>query len=351
MASSRHKGTNEIIATYGDATRNYTVLATWEADTDYDLVGSSISFILECYNDATYFNDYVTMNGATTNSSYFRIIRPASEQGHIGTPNIGVRFFCTTDINVLLINETYSQIQDIIAQLFIASTNNRTCFGSSAVGGGAFIGDIAFYSQNTGTGLAHGFGLGNVNNVKFINCLACNNEGSGFATAAVAGGNNFYYNCSSVNNSGRGFANDFTAYTQYYRNSLAKGNAVDFLNSSTGFMNVSYCASSDATANDWGGLANRINQIFGFINESVYNFHLTLADTGAKNYGTDLSADSVYAFNDDINNGTMGAGKAGETRPWGSAWDIGFDEYTGMPDRWHPSIEQPYIQKNEIVGY
>jgi len=42
-----------------------------------------------------------------------------------------------------------------------------------------------------------------------------------------------------------------------------------------------------------------------------------------------LSSDGSFAFDDDINDGTMGAGKAGETRT--GTWDIGFDEYLFAP--------------------
>ncbi|MCK5081829.1 MAG: hypothetical protein KAR31_02880, partial [Candidatus Omnitrophica bacterium] len=49
------------------------------------------------------------------------------------------------------------------------------------------------------------------------------------------------------------------------------------------------------------------------------DFHLASNDTGAKNLGTDLSADSNLAFSDDID---------GQVRPGGASWDIGGDEYS-----------------------
>lgn len=318
MASSRRTGTNESVNTYGDATRNYTVLATWEADTDINLVTGTISYVLECYDDAASFNDYVTIAGATTSSSYFRIIRPAAGQGHDGTPNNGVYFNSTSAQHIFLINEANSQVQDIIATLSVNSATSFVCFGSSATGGGVFVGCIAFDSTNIGTGVARGFGIGNVANVKFINCFAHNNSSHGFLTSAgVAGGNTFYYNCISTNNGGNGFLFQSTANTYSLKNCLSIGNLLTaFVNSSTGTMDVDYCASDDLSADDWGGTGNITSASVTFANSAGNDFHLASTDTDVIDDGTDLSADATYPFDDDID----------KTTRTGS-WDIGFDEY------------------------
>ncbi|MBN2314466.1 MAG: right-handed parallel beta-helix repeat-containing protein, partial [Sedimentisphaerales bacterium] len=71
---------------------------------------------------------------------------------------------------------------------------------------------------------------------------------------------------------------------------------------------VTYCASSDATADDLpGGSGNRTNQTFTYASAS---YHLDDADTGALGVGTDLSG----TFTVDIDN---------ETR---SLWSIGADD-------------------------
>ena len=111
MASARKTATNEHISTYGNATRNYTSMVTWEADTDIDLVTATQSEVLECYDDADSFDDYCPLLGATTNSSYFRIVRPASGQGHDGTPNNGFNIANTANVVCFSLYENNSQVQ------------------------------------------------------------------------------------------------------------------------------------------------------------------------------------------------------------------------------------------------
>jgi hypothetical protein len=84
---------------------------------------------------------------------------------------------------------------------------------------------------------------------------------------------------------------------------------------------VTYSASNDATADDWGGSGNRINQTFTFVDSANNNYHLAATDAGAREYGTNLSADATIPFAVDIDN---------DPRAIGSAWDIGADEARGL---------------------
>ncbi len=313
-ASSRKTGTNESVSTYGGATRNYTALTTWEAATDIDLVTGTISYVLEVYDDAASFNDNVALAGATTNASYFRIVRPASGQGHDGTPNNGVWFNSTTDAFLFSIGESFSSVQDIIGTLTINSTTNRNTF-NSIVDNAHFVGDIAWDGSNIGTGAARGFSASTaVDGTTFINCLATGNDGLGFGVVAITGDTSYFYNCVSTDSIlvGAVVGTGTTVWTNCASNT--------FTDSNTGanVITATYNASSDATADDWGGAGNRISQTFSFVNTAIDDYHLASTDAGARNFGTDLSA----TFNDDIDF---------ETRPGESVWDIGFDEYIAAP--------------------
>lgn len=74
------------------------------------------------------------------------------------------------------------------------------------------------------------------------------------------------------------------------------------------------------TVTGGGNTHDRLSQTFTFVDESGDNFHLAANDSGARDYGVDLSG----TFTDDID---------GQTRT--GTWDIGADEYiavsTGQP--------------------
>jgi hypothetical protein len=89
-----------------------------------------------------------------------------------------------------------------------------------------------------------------------------------------------------------------------------------------GFVGT-FSASSSNNAEDDGngvpGTSGYSNTTFTFVNAASDNFHLAGSDTGARSRGVDLSSDSTYPFNTDID---------GETRT--GTWDIGPDQYISL---------------------
>ena len=154
--------------TYGVA-RDFSSLSNWEVDNDRNLTTDLKSAVLECYDDASSFDDNALLYSVTSSSSYFRIIRAASGEGHNGTPDVGVTFDYTTDHEdgTFRCNEQYSSIQDLIIKLTISSSSDRytlhydenyaVCSYSTVVG--CFI-----KGTNSGSGTAHGMSFrGNTN--------------------------------------------------------------------------------------------------------------------------------------------------------------------------------------------
>ena len=311
MATSRRSATNENISTFGAGGfgRDYTDVNTWAAATEIDLVSAAQSEVLELYDDAASFNQKIVVEAATTNASYFRIVRPAgvkgeaSWQGHDGTPNNGV-FFSISGVggDAWRIDESFSSFQDLLIKAVLNDVNPRSVYDVRGADV-EIVGCIAFDSSNIGTStLIAGFEQSEDNFC--INCLALNCELDGFqidgATDAYA------YNCTAVNNGSDGFFNKGNGTC---KNCLADGNSPDFSGSPAGNNN----ASGDGTAT---GTGSRINQTFTFVATGSDNYHLASGDAGAKDFGADLSADGVFAFDDDID---------WETRT--GSWDIGFDEF------------------------
>lgn len=72
------------------------------------------------------------------------------------------------------------------------------------------------------------------------------------------------------------------------------------------------------TVDGGGNTHDRVSQTFAFVSTTSgsEDYHLSSTDTGALNFGVDLSADPNLAFNDDID---------GQIRS--GVWDIGADEY------------------------
>lgn len=316
MATSRRTGVNENISTFGDVGcgRDYTDLMVWEAATDYNLVSATTSEVLECYADASSYDEYIWFVGATTNSSYRRILRPASGQGHNGTPNTGVRIHNTTDIVSVYFNESYSQINDIVGKSTPNNSNERAVIMTAT---NAFyniiVGCIVYDSDNQGTGNMYGIylasgGIGDQDKYQYVaNCLVHNVTDRGVFVKGSC--YKYVYNCTATD-SGANF------------------------HSSIGFTDravaTNGCASGSGTE-DWVGswvktTCTEDGANPSYVDSANDDFHLASGDTVCRGNGTDLSGDSAFAFDDDIDF---------ETR---AAWDIGFDEFSGAEEAVQPSV-------------
>lgn len=301
MASSRKTGTNPNVRTYGTG-KTYTALATWEGDTDVDLVTGTVTEVLEVYGNS--YDDAVTLAGATTNSSYFRIIRPASGNFLGRAAGIANKHFTyTTDNNVLVIGESNSEVQDIVATLTIDANSTRYVFytlGTLTLAG--FVGCVAIDASNAYAGKdVGGFNLGvsgDGNTSYAKNCLSHNCDGHGFnLSSGLATAN--AYNCTATNNAGTGFLGYNTSKSFCY-GCGATGNGTDFEGGASGVAQTD-CSASAPT----------------FVNSGSDDFHLASGDTTWKDADTNSGSwHSSCGYDDDID---------GETRT--GTWDIGWDEY------------------------
>lgn len=307
MATARRTGTSESVSTYG-AGQTYTALATWESATDNDNVAGTVSPVLECL--AAEYDDTVLMAGATNNATYFRIIRPQPNNFHEGKRDTGVRFYSTADVDGIVVAENNSSIQDVVARVTNNSASGRITFIHATAGAGVtFIGCIATASSNAGAGANQGIQLGFGTTSIAVDCLSENNDSANcIVSGTIVIGT--FYNCTAY-----GTTSCFNA--QGATNTLDAVNCLGFRTSgavfvSTGTMTGDYNASNDATAVlALPGTNSRINQTFDFWDTRVGDYALTQEDTGARNFGTDLSADATFPFDDDLR------------RALWATWDIG----------------------------
>lgn len=313
MASARRTGTGENVSTYGNGTRDYSALATWEAATDNDLVTATTSEVLECYADSASFDDWIDMGGATTNASYFRIIRPATDQFHDGTPNSGVVFESADATNAALIRsgENYSSFQDftVIRTRDTASPTTYAIQLLTTVDFGDIVGCIVTNSNPSGTG--HGIGVGGTNCVLRL-CIAYNCEDTSFHIYDTIAATVTCQNCTSYGAGALGFSNH-AGSTITWQNCAADGSVIaDFSNLGTDSGSEAN-SSSDTTA---VGSAAVISQTFSYENTANNNYRWASDDTGALLRGLDLSG----TFDDDLLRNTIITPTVGPR-----IWSIGAD--------------------------
>ena len=308
-ASSRVLPTSYNESTYGDATRDYTSLATWEAATDTNLVTATAGEVLTCYDDSTTYDDRVTMAGATTSSAYFRVIRAVS--GSRGTPTVGVRFEKlnnTVNTTPFIISEDYSSTQDIAVKSTTV-TDGVVCNGIISSSNYTKILGCTVYDV-TGTNIrACGivFYGGATENV-VANCFIDNtyggdsNKTANIRFSVTAGTKTFYlYNNTITNCNYYGVEFNTVGGTTVCntKNCVVQGNGTNIGALGSGALTHSQ------TTNVTSG-----------VTFAADDYHLASTDTGAIDNGTDLSSDGTFAFDDDID---------GDTRT--GDWDVGCDEY------------------------
>ena len=311
--SSRPTGTNENISTYGDGTRDYTALSTWEAATDNDLTASEVTEVLEGYADSASFAEQVVIAGAVTSTTYFRILRAATDNEHGGEKNTGVLFIPSSTGNIANINESNFKMSDIA---FCGTWNTSTARYVTSLGGttsGIEITNVYLYDiANDGTGTASGWTMLTNTHSIWVNCAVNNPDNDGMLSSISTAGSLVMYNCTMRHVGQRAFRNgNSTGENPILKNCLSDNAGIDDF-FGTFASGTEFNASSDGTA---PGTDSRTSQTFTWT--SATSIFLASGDGGAKDFGKDLSADATYAFSDDIR---------ARNRPSGAEWDIGCDE-------------------------
>ncbi len=322
MASSRKPGTNEVISTYKETGGDYTDLGAWETAVDGNMVTGTKTEVLECYDRTPHarYDDTVLFNGSTTNSSYHLIIRAATGERHTGVSDTGVGFRQTTDAYTIDARDDFIKIYDLDLSQNINSTVNRASvyFRNN---GCTCVGCLYDDGVNSGSGqeIAYIHAAGAGVDTYWINCMARISDntwrGCFWNSAGDPVNGPVIYNCTieSLDQDAYYFGADYALI----KNSIGMvpNSTQDVFAFPAGVSSSSATCASNQPDESLPGTGHRYSQTFSFVNAAGGDYHLQSTDAGAKDFGTDLSADTVYDFDDDID---------GDVRT--GSWDIGFDE-------------------------
>ncbi len=297
--SARKMPLSYNVATFGGPGRDYTTLQAWEDATDNDLVAAGKGEVLLCYPDSAAYAQRVTISGAVTNASYFRVIRaaPGFERQVVLDYN-GV--LGSYDGTVLVTNENHVGLYDLSIRHHIstsASVNTKDIFiqGNTA-GACRVVGCRLGPSVNTGSDMASaGQVYGDGRLVVADSVVAAYPEGYG-----IIQNNGQLYVLSSVFYGVNQTALYSQAATSIAVNCVLQGNGANFYGAA------------------WLITTCKTDGTVSFVNAAAGDFHLSDTDASAKDHGTDLSSDAIFPFSDDMD---------GDLRPQGAAWDIGADEW------------------------
>lgn len=303
---------------------DYTSLSAWEAGEQADLVTLDEIRVAECY--AMSDTAQVTIDGWTTSTTqYIKVTTPTAERhtGKWDTTKYRLERSDVLNAGVLYIIEDNVRIEGV--QVYNTSTAGfaNTCAIQSP--GAVYLSHSIFRATDSGANGKNYCVNVRANSAYIWNCVAWgarSNDGLsvGFHDNLIAGAA-YVYNCTAYD-CNVGYSESDNGFDFVMKNCIAAGCTQAFQAGWTHAAASNYNATDLALTTTPGGSNNppgansRASQTFTFVDAVNGDFRLQSSDAGAKDFGTDLSADANLAFSDDID---------GQTRS--GSWDIGADEY------------------------
>lgn len=287
-----------VTSTIRSSGGDYSLLSTWEAAKQGDIVSADQIQVAECYDDwPSGLSDTLTIDGSTTDSTRYMKVTVAAGHRHDGTPGTG--FFAQNSGNIFRAADDYTLFEYLDAEI----TGNNACY---FVNGASNVRALNCIARGSGAeSSAYGFRTLTSASFTTIGCLAVDLIGTGFIAQ------NYQplsaYNCVAANTS-TGFSS-ITSKTLLAKNCFSYNNTTNysgtFDNASTN--NATSTGSDDAP----GGSSVYGVTSAAFVNAASNDFHLA---SGSVLIGAGVNLYSTFTTDID-----------GDTWPSSGAWDIGFD--------------------------
>lgn len=316
------------ISSFNKTGEDYTSLAAWEADTDNDLVTAAEGETLEIYaDDGVVSPPFFNPSGATTDSTYHREIRSATEDRHVGvwdTAKTILDFTAVTGDHAIALGENYFNVRylQIIPQ---NNTGKYAIYGSSGSGGDISHNLIDLNAQSRGIRMRNTTGRCYRNNVYDS---ASTYGGIYVAVAAT------HIKCNTIYGGTYGIRGDSSGLiiesnlclgqiTQSYFGSFDQTNSRYNLGGDTTAPGINELDSRTATANTSPGAGDWVI----FNNITAGSEDLRLHDNATDNDAQDAGVDLGSPYDVDI------AGNAVT-----GTWDIGAFEVVAAGDTVTPGL-------------
>lgn len=292
--------------------RAYNSIQAWENGQGGDLVAGNRVEVGVCYNDGT-FNEYVLIDGNTTDATHYMMLTVAPCARHNGTSATGATI--TNAGEVLEINDPQTVVEWLVFKGWGSGSSLKRAINLSK--SNCIIRNCIFDGgpnpHTTAMGIYSQRDNNQVYNNIFLN-LPGNVGGVAIRETDLADdciyANNTIYNCRI---GVEVYSTPTHNYGQFYNNISVGCTSADFTGS---FGNSSHNLSSDASAPGTNSIINSSASL-NFVSTSAGAEDLHLKSTApARDNGTDLS--SLLGFNYDTDMDTRSG-----------TWDIGADEYMG----------------------
>ena len=263
----------------------------------------------------------LTIMGWTTTAAYYAELISGVAYRHTGKYDDTKAGIYSSSTNIMVMEE-FVRIRHLICETK-SSTTSAQCgifIVNIASGGSAiYVENNIIKGHGNATYLQFGLYVGDSdatvylsNNVIF-NISAHHSASTGVFVSSCA--NAYIYNC-TIDGNDCAYGYKVDGGTVALKNCIGTNTFTKDFYKSAGTVVGTNCSSQDDTSDDYGGSGNKINQTFTFVDAAHGDYHLASTDTGAIDFGLDLSADGSYPISTDID---------GITRS--GTWSIGADEY------------------------